>query len=87
MKNCGSVRLNRDRKRMQSDESLDNDCNLKKKTYEQFESFLVKRNQTRTKLEIKIILYSIILEFIFIVSNDSFNNFSLQTVKLFSIII
>lgn len=55
MKNCGSVRLNRDRKRMQSDESLDNDCSLKKKTYEQFESFLVKRNQTRTKLEIKII--------------------------------
>lgn len=87
MKNCGSVRLNRDRKRMQSDESLDNDCNLKKKTYEQFESFLVKRNQTRTKLEIKIILYSTILELIFIVSNDSFNNFSLQIVKLFSIII
>lgn len=87
MKNCGSVRLNRDRKRMQSDESLDNDCSLKKKTYEQFESFLVKRNQTRTKLEIKIILYSTILELIFIVSNDSFNNFSLQIVKLFSIII
>lgn len=37
MKNCGSVRLNRDRKRMQSDESLDNDCSLKKKTYKQFE--------------------------------------------------
>lgn len=85
MKNCGSVRLNRDRKRMQSDESLDNDCSLKKKTYEQFESFL--ETQSSSKLEIKIILYSTILELIFIVSNDSFNNFSLQTVKLFSIII
>lgn len=56
MKNCGSVRLNRDRKRMQSDESLNNDCSLKKKeTYEQFESFSVKlSNQTQTKLETKL---------------------------------
>lgn len=54
----------RDRKRMRSDESLNNDCSLKKKTCEQFESFSVKRNQTRTKLglEIKIILYSTALE-------------------------
>lgn len=65
MKNCGSVRLNRE---------IEKECDptsrsimivvWKKKTCEQFESFSVKRNQTRTKLglEIKIILYSTALE-------------------------